>query len=121
MRATPIVRFGSSSIGSASPTTSGSIPDEANSRSITPAWGSSERASLTVARRPISFLLYNRFDAVAAGPQSMNQSFGLRVARQRNCQVGVSRESWFGTRGNGQAANQREGHVGFCEIGVDLA
>ena len=55
MPATPIVRFGRSSIGSASATTSRSIPDEANSRSITGAWSLLERVSLTVASRPTAF------------------------------------------------------------------
>jgi hypothetical protein len=66
-------------------------------------------------------LLDNRFDAVVAGPQATNQSFSLRIARHRNRQIGISREPRFGTRRNGQAADQREGNVRFSEIGVDPA
>jgi hypothetical protein len=120
VRATPIVRFGSSSIRSASATTSGSIPDEANSRSITGAWSLLERESHR--RDPAdSLLLHNRFDAVVAGPQTVNESFGLRIARQRNCEVGIPGKPGCGTRGNGEAANQCERDVGFSEVCVDLA
>ena len=56
-------------VGSASTTTSRSIPDEANSRSTT---GASRIARMGESHRrqsPYSFLLDNSFDAVFASPQ----------------------------------------------------
>jgi len=67
-----------------------------------------------------SLLLDHCLDAVVAGPQTVNQGLGLRVARQRNRQIGVSREPRLGPRRDGQTANQSERRADFGEIGVDL-
>lgn len=68
-----------------------------------------------------SILFDDGFDTVGARPQTVNQSFSLRVARHRNGQISISREPRFGTRGNRQAAHQCERDAGFREVDVDLA
>ena len=61
-------------------------------------------------RKPADGVLFDdRPDAVAAVAEIVNQGFRLGVVRQRNCQIGVSREPRFGTRRNGQATHQRKG------------
>ena len=120
-RATPIVRLGSNSICSASHTTSGSIPDEANNRSMTGPRGSLEPRESHGGQAPHGVLLDNGLDAVAVCAKFADQGFRFCVARQGHCQIGVSREPRFRTRRNGQTANQGEGDAGFNEVNVDLA
>ena len=68
---------------------------------------------------PDGFLLHNRFDAVVAGPKTVNESLG--VAGQRNRQIGISCEPRLGAGGNGQTANKGEGDVSVGEVAVDPA
>jgi hypothetical protein len=51
----------------------------------------------------------------------MYQGFGFCIARQRDCQIGISCEPRLGAHGNGQTANQCEGGVGLGEVAIDLA
>jgi hypothetical protein len=52
--------------------------------------------------------------------QRVNQSLRIGIARHRDRQIGVSRKSRFGTRGNGKAADQCKRNMGVGEISVDL-
>jgi hypothetical protein len=94
------------------------LPDEANSRSMTGARGSLEHENLTVASRP---MFDNGLDAVVACAKLMDQRFRLSIACQGDREISISREPRLSPDGNGQAANQREGDVGSCEVGADLA
>lgn len=64
-------------------------------------------------------LLDDRVDAVVELAELANQGFGFRVARRGDGEVGVPGEARFGSCGHGQAADERERHVGAREVAVN--
>lgn len=67
------------------------------------------------------FLLNDCFDALVVRARLIDQGFRFGIARQRDREIGISREPRFRPDRNGQAADQSEGDAGSREVGADLA
>lgn len=100
---------GRTSISSASSVNSGSMPDDANSRSTTAAVSKSLGAPRrTVASRFYSLLFDDGIDPPPSGGQSTHQRLSSGVVRNRDRQIHVSGKARFRPHRDRQAANERE-------------
>ena len=111
---------GTASIRSAAATTSGSIPDEAKSRSTTvPAdvLAGGRQPHRRQASRDV--LLDGGDDPPAARLEVADERLGVPIVGDEHGEIGVTRESGLGPRRHRQAADQREPTAELPEVGDD--
>jgi hypothetical protein len=113
VRATGTMTEGNTSRGSASRTISGSMPDDAKSRSTT-GWSSERSAGRrrTVERRPTACCS----STVSGCVQACNQRFRFGVVGHSDRQVGVACEPGLRAHRHGEPADQRKSDASLGEI-----
>ena len=63
----------------------------------------------------------DRFDSVAAPAQIVHELLRLGVGRNRNGEISVPSEAWFGAGRNGETADQREVGLALAQVATDPA